>query len=113
LVRRDVLNFAKFGRFSFQVFSHKVMRWAVPWFLLGALITSALLSRDMASYRGVLTAEALLYLSPVACSLVPALRRIGAVRLAVFFVETNIAIARAAVPTLSGRTILQWEPSRR
>lgn len=113
LVRRDVLNLAKFGRFSFQVFSHKVMRWAVPWFLLGALITSAFLSRHMALYRGILAAEALLYLSPVACSLVPVLRRIGAVRLAVFFVETNLAIARAAVLTLSGRSILQWEPSRR
>src|SRR5690625_6145647 len=40
---REVLNPARFGLFAFQVFSHKLMRWLVPWFLLGLLITTVLL----------------------------------------------------------------------
>ncbi|PTB98769.1 glycosyl transferase [Marinobacter sp. Z-F4-2] len=30
----EVLNPFRFGLFAWQVFSHKLMRWAVPWFLL-------------------------------------------------------------------------------
>jgi cellulose synthase/poly-beta-1,6-N-acetylglucosamine synthase-like glycosyltransferase len=39
----EVLNPFSMGLFSFQVWSHKIMRWGVPWFMLGFLaITLAL-----------------------------------------------------------------------
>lgn len=40
----EVLNPAKFGLFAWQVFSHKLMRWAVPWFLVVLFVVSIMLA---------------------------------------------------------------------
>ena len=112
-IRAEVLNVFRYGRFSFEVFSHKVMRWATPWFLLGALGTNAALAVQHSFYRVLLVIQLAFYLSPVAMRLAPGLRKIGLARIAVYFVEVNVAILHAALLTLTGRTILTWEPSKR
>jgi len=112
-VRAEVLNFFRYGRFSFEVFSHKVMRWATPWFLIGALGTNAALAYRSSFYLFLLVIQLALYLSPVATRIAPGLRKIGPARIAMYFVEVNVAILHAAILTLSGRTILTWEPSKR
>ena len=114
-IRAEVLNVARYGRFSFEVFSHKVMRWATPWFLLGAIgINAALAFQDSHPvYRLLLVLQLALYLSPLASRIAPGLRKIGLARIGIYFVEVNVAILHAALLTLSGRTILTWEPSKR
>lgn len=112
-IRADVLNIFRYGRFSLQVFSHKVMRWATPWFLLGALGINAALASQSPLYRVLLVLQLALYLSPLAMWIAPGLRKIGIARIGVYFVEVNVAILHAALLTLSGRTILTWEPSKR
>lgn len=112
-LRAEVLNVARYGRFSFEVFSHKVMRWATPWFLLGALTTNAALAPRGGGYRLLLVIQLALYLSPIVSRFVPRLRNIGPARIGIYFVEVNVAILHAALLTLSGRTILTWEPSKR
>ncbi len=111
--RREVLNPFRFGRFAFSVFSHKVMRWAVPWFLLGALICNLILAVDSVFYRWLLVAQVAFYLSPLLGRSIPALMRIAPVRLCAFFVEVNVAIAQATMRVIEGRTMLTWEPSKR
>ena len=112
-IRAEVLNIFHYGRFSFEVFSHKVMRWATPWFLLGALGTNAALAIHDSLYRVLLVIQLTFYLSPVATRIAPGLLKIGLARIGTYFVEVNVAILHAALLTLSGRTILTWEPSRR
>lgn len=112
-IRAEVLNIFRYGRFSLEVFSHKVMRWATPWFLLGALGTNCALAIRSPFYGVLLVLQLVLYLSPVAMRIAPGLRKIGLARLGVYFVEVNVAILHAALLTLSGRTILTWEPSKR
>ena len=112
-IRAEVLNILRYGRFSLEVYSHKVMRWATPWFLLGALGANVVLAVHNSFYRGLLVLQLALYLSPVATRLAPALRNIGVARIGVYFVEVNVAILHAALLTLSGRTILTWDPSKR
>ena len=46
--------------FGFQFFSHKVLRWTAPLFLLGVLFSSALLSAPI--YRMAFWAQAVFYL---------------------------------------------------
>jgi hypothetical protein len=108
-----VLNIFRYGRFSLEVFSHKVMRWATPWFLLAALGISLVLAMQKSFYEILLLLQLALYLSPVAMWAVPGLRKIGVARIGAYFVEVNVAILHAALLTLSGRTILIWEPSKR
>jgi glycosyltransferase involved in cell wall biosynthesis len=112
-VRAEVLDICRYGWFSFEVFSHKVMRWATPWFLLGALVTNATLALRDPLYRLLLVLQFALYISPIAAWFAPSLRKIGLTRIGIYFVEVNAAILHAAFLTLSGRTILTWEPSKR
>jgi glycosyltransferase involved in cell wall biosynthesis len=112
-VRAEVLNPARYGRFAFEVFSHKLMRWATPWFLIGALCANAALAFHSAFYGVLLAAQLAFYLSPWASRIVPALRKIGLVRMGIYFVEVNVAIVHATVLVLGGRTIATWEPSKR
>ena len=112
-LRLEVLNVFKYGRFSFEVFSHKIMRWATPWFLLGALGVSVALAVHSLFYATLLAIQLALYLAPLISRIAPGLRRIGVARIGIYFVEVNVAILHAALLTLSGRTILTWEPSRR
>ena len=112
-IRAEVLNFVRYGRFSFEVFSHKVMRWATPWFLLGALAASAALAVNEPVFRVLVAAQLVFYLAPAVSRVIPRLRRIGPIRIGIYFVEVNLAILHAAVLVLAGRTILTWEPSKR
>jgi glycosyltransferase involved in cell wall biosynthesis len=112
-IRAEVLNIFRYGRFSVEVFSHKVMRWATPWFLLGALGINVALALQNSFYRVLLVIQLAFYLSPVAIRVAPGLHKIGLARIGVYFVEVNVAILHATLLTLSGRTILTWEPSKR
>lgn len=112
-VRAEVLNPARYGRFAFEVFSHKLMRWATPWFLIGALCANTALAFRGPLYRVLLAAQLAFYLSPWASRMVPALRKIGLVRMGIYFVEVNVAIVHATLLVLAGRTIATWEPSKR
>lgn len=112
-IRSEVLNVFRYGRFSFEVFSHKVMRWATPWFLIGALAESAALSARDTSFRVLLAAQLVFYLAPAFSRIVPRLRRIALIRIGIYFVEVNLAILHATALVFSGRTILTWEPSKR
>jgi glycosyltransferase involved in cell wall biosynthesis len=112
-VRAEVLNPARYGRFAFEVFSHKLMRWATPWFLIGALCANTVLAFHSPAYRILLAAQLAFYLSPAASRIVPAARKIGLVRMGIYFVEVNVAIVHATILVLAGRTIATWEPSKR
>ena len=112
-IRTEVLNVARDGRFSFEVFSHKLMRWATPWFLLVTLLVNATLLSAGPLYGTLFVVQIALYLSPLASRIAPGLRKVGPARIAIYFVEVNAAMAHAALLTLSGRTILTWEPSKR
>jgi cellulose synthase/poly-beta-1,6-N-acetylglucosamine synthase-like glycosyltransferase len=109
----EVLNFRHYGLFAFQVWSHKLARWAVPWFLVGALVTNVLLLDAGMLYRWLLVLQLAGYTLAVAGMFSSALRRFGLVRIAYFFVLSNAALALAAIDFLRGRRVVQWEPSVR
>lgn len=112
-VLREVLNPFRYGLFSFQVWSHKVMRWLVPAFMALLLVTSVALARVHAVYAWALAAQVLGYAIVLAAHLAPGLRAIAPVRLAYFFVQVNLALGRAGLEFLRGRRIVTWDPSAR
>ncbi len=109
----EVLNPFKYGIFAFQVWGHKVMRWLVPWFMALLLAASALLAREHALYAAAFSIQLLGYGAALVGALVPTARRFVLVKLAYFFVQVNLALARASLEFLRGRRIVQWEPSAR
>lgn len=109
----EVLNPFRYGLFSWQVWSHKVMRWLVPWFLLGLLLASISLRHAGLVYELALWAQIAGYLLVVLAHLVPALRTLTLVRLGYYFVQANIALAMAAVQLVAGKRVVVWNPSAR
>lgn len=111
--RGEVLNPLRFGRFAFQVFSHKVMRWSVPWLILIAFAVNLALVRESPIYLVTAIATVLLLIMPLVMRVVPAANRFALVRFSAFFVESNAAILHATLLLLRGKTMLTWEPSKR
>jgi len=112
--RFEVLNPWRFGVFSFQVASHKLMRWAVPWLMVLCEVSIIWLASD-GSLLHLLMLFCLsgLFLTPIIVRWFPVLRRISLLRLAAFFVEANAAIGHASLKLLRGQRIETWDPSKR
>ena len=109
----DVLNPFRFGVFAWQAWSHKVMRWGVPFFLLGMLTTSAMLAPGHPFFSVILLGQILFYLIALLAHFHPALRRVPLVRLTYFFVQVNLAILDAVARFVFGQRMTTWQPSRR
>lgn len=113
LVRHaEVLNPFAFGAFAFKVWSHKVMRWLVPWFLLGVLISSYLLAGQHWFYRIAFFTQAGLYLLALANPWISTGKH-ALLRIPYFFVQANVAIVHATLAFLLGKRVTVWEPSKR
>ena len=109
----EVLNPFKMGLFAFQVWSHKILRWAVPWFMVLLFVTSLLLSVSHPIYAIVLIAQLLFYGVVMLGHFVPRTRDHSWVKIPYFFVQVNVAIADATIKFLCGRRINAWVPSQR
>ena len=107
----DLLNPFRFGRFAFQLASHKLLRFCVPFFLLTALITSGLLlSNPLLS---------VLFWMQVGFYLLASLggngpfKRLALVRVAHYFTMVQWAMLVAWGKYALGHQQLTWEPSKR
>jgi glycosyltransferase involved in cell wall biosynthesis len=109
----EVLNPARFGMFAWQVFSHKLMRWAVPWFLVILFVVSTMLAGSGWIYGLALVLQLAFYGVVLAAHFSPALREKGYIRIPYFFVQVNYAIAHATLKFLGGRRMTVWSPSQR
>jgi len=111
--RPEVLNPFRFGLFAFQVWSHKVMRWAVPWFMLLAFFSNLWLLKEGLAYVASMLAQVIFYAVAALPRIWGTTGEVPLVRLANFFVESNFAAARAFIEVLRGRTVVVWQPSQR
>jgi glycosyltransferase involved in cell wall biosynthesis len=109
----EVLNPLRYGLFAFQVWSHKLMRWLVPWFLLLLFVASVAMAGRGGVYALALWMQVAGYVAVLAAHFVPALRRIGPLRIAYYFVQANVALGEAGARYAAGQRITVWEPSVR
>lgn len=109
----DVLNPCKFGVFAFEMWSHKVMRWLVPWFLLGVLAASLCLADESEFFAALAAVQLAAYSFVLLAHFVPKLRDNGVVRIGYYFVQVNLALAHAAIRFLKGERVRVWSPTVR
>ena len=109
----EVLDPFRMGLFAFQVWSHKIMRWGVPWFMLLFAASSLALAGDGLVYLIALWLQVIFYGLAAGAWLSGTLRRYSAVRLIFFFIQTNLALACALLLFLAGKRMTVWTPSRR
>ena len=109
----EVLNPFRMGMFAFQVWSHKIMRWGVPWFMAIFLILTLLLQGQGQIYTLALIAQVLFYTLAIAGWLSSGLRENTVIKIIFFFVQTNLALAQATIVFLLGKRMTVWTPSKR
>lgn len=110
---RAVLNLRRHGWFAWQMFSHKVLRYLVPFWLLAALLSNWRLAADSVFYRVAFIAQC------AACGLVLAgwcadrwRLRLGLLAVPYYFVLANAASVLALLKFLRGQAHVTWEPVR-
>jgi hypothetical protein len=111
MVSIGLLNPLKYGFFSWQLFSHKFMRWMVPLFMAAAFAANIILATKRRLYFLILVLHALFY---VLAALGPVLAGFSSVfKIPYFFVSSNRAIAVAWIKYLKGERFVTWTPSER
>lgn len=108
-----VLNPICFGVFAIEMWSHKVMRWAVPFFLITALVSSVLLI-DSKWFLFVSIVQIAFYMiALLAFSGWGVIRHSFPGKIALYFSMVNAAILVAWVKYGTGVRQELWTPSQR
>lgn len=109
----EVLNPLAMGWFSFQVWGHKILRWAVPWFMLLLFVISLLLADQHWFYTLFLAGQLGFYGTALLGHFSLAMREHTPIKIPYFFVQVNIAIAHATILFGAGKRMTIWTPSQR
>jgi cellulose synthase/poly-beta-1,6-N-acetylglucosamine synthase-like glycosyltransferase len=110
---RSLLNPLRGGFYGVQLLSHKVMRYLVPFFLMGLFVSSTVLASGSLIFRLVFAAQIACYACPAIAWL---LDRVGIrSRLLAFpqyFMLANLASLIGCYKFLRGQRYASWEPIR-
>ncbi|MCB0360091.1 MAG: glycosyltransferase, partial [Bdellovibrionales bacterium] len=109
---RDLLNPLRHPSFSFQLISHKLLRWLVPVLLLVGFAAVLIDTTSVVLFTGGIVAFYLFALIFVVAYFFPELQEYSLIKLPFFFVLANGAILAAWVQFLRGERIATWEPTQ-
>lgn len=109
----EMLNPFRSGFYAVQLFSHKVLRYSVPLFLLGVFVSSAVLAANSTLYSLIFAAQVALYAAAFAAWVLEKIGlRVGPLAIPLYFVITNIASVAGFLQFLRGERYAAWEPIR-
>lgn len=110
---RALLNPFRSGMFALVLWSHKLARWLVPFFLLIILLAS-LWRLDRPFYMAAAVAQALFYLFALLALLdIRVIRDNLLGKVCMYFTVVNCSIFVAWIRFLSGTRLEIWDPTRR
>ena len=108
----DLFNPMKYGWVTFQLISHKVLRWMVPFFLMGALGLTAMLT-FVEPARYFLWAQTGFYGLAFFARAFPVHRRWKLIGIPLYFCVLNTAALVSVFEVLRGRKYVVWETVRK
>src|SRR5262249_25237973 len=109
----SLLNPVRYHLFAWQLFSHKLCRWLVPFAMITALIANAVLAASSPFYQATLVVQAAFYVLALMYIATKRLPSIGMLRIPSFFVMVNVSILDAWIRYFRGERIVSWNPSKR
>ena len=110
---RDMLNPFKSGFYAVELFSHKVLRYAVPLFLFSLFAASALLAFFSFYHFIIFALQVVFYLSAIAGWILEKSRiDLGILAMPLYFALANLATVIAFYKFLRGERFARWEPIR-
>jgi len=104
-----MLNPFRYGLFAWQLASHKVCRWSVPFAMAGAAVGNALIVQRSVVYAATGAGQLLFYTAAVLGMWTGA----RVLRIPAFLLRSNLAILTAWVRFAAGERITLWDPSDR
>jgi cellulose synthase/poly-beta-1,6-N-acetylglucosamine synthase-like glycosyltransferase len=112
-----MLNLFRHGFFSFQLLSHKVMRYLVPEFLLGAFFLSLVLARSDSSWAGLygwlVAGQLALYIAALLGWLSVRFKvRVPFLHIPLYFAISNLAVLWGFLKYLRGERKITWTTDR-
>jgi len=110
---RDLLNPSRYGFYSVSIFCNKILRRALPFFIILLVASSALLSFEHAAARMFLAAQASFFLLAMTYPLarlvnVRSIEKLSST--AFYFCVGNIGSFLGVMDFLRGRRVVQWNP---
>jgi hypothetical protein len=108
---RDLLLPWKHGWVSFQLISHKVLRWMVPFFMVGAFLATVM-ARGCDWVRCVLYLQAAFYLLALVSTMIPVHRLGKVLGIPLYFCTMNAAALVGIFQVLRGRKYVVWQTVR-
>jgi cellulose synthase/poly-beta-1,6-N-acetylglucosamine synthase-like glycosyltransferase len=110
---REMMNPFKSGFYAVELFSHKVLRYAVPLFLILLFFSSAAAMLHSTFFEIVFLLQVIFYLTAlVGWFLEKNSVRLGIFAIPLYFVLTNIASLIGFYKFLRGERYARWEPIR-
>jgi glycosyltransferase involved in cell wall biosynthesis len=108
-----VMNPFRFGLFSWQLLSHKLCRWLVPFAMILAFLSNAFLAFHFPIYQYAFVLQLAFYV--IAFAKLPAnlLGRHYVLRIPSFLVLVNLSILYAWYRYVRGERVVSWVPSER
>lgn len=113
LFARGLLNPFRFPFVSFQLISHKVLRWLIPFFLIGLLVANAFLL-DRQFYVITFALQVAFYLLALAGLAADRMgKKFKPAAVPLYFCIVNTASLIAFFKTLAGQKMVTWETVRK
>jgi cellulose synthase/poly-beta-1,6-N-acetylglucosamine synthase-like glycosyltransferase len=107
----DLLKPWKFAWPAFQLWSHKIMRWMVPLFLI-AILAANLALIDFRFYRFTLAVQLFFYAAALLNMLLPLHRQWKPLGIPLFFCTLNAAALVSMLEICRGRKYVTWQTVR-
>ncbi len=107
----DLLQPWKYPWVAFQLFSHKVLRWLVPFFLMLLFLSNATLL-GQPFYRPLFVLQTGFYLFALISTIWPLHRHIKLLGIPLYFCTLNLAAFLSLVEVCRGRKYVVWETVR-
>ena len=104
-----ILAMVMVGMFAWQLASHKVCRWLVPFGMIGAAISNWFLIGDSMFYAAAFVLQGAFYLAALGGVWTGA----PALRIPMFFLIANLGVLTAWLRYARGERLSTWSPSQR
>jgi glycosyltransferase involved in cell wall biosynthesis len=104
-----MLNPLRHGMFAWQLASHKVCRWLVPFAMITAAVSNAFLLNASPFYLATFLLQSVFYMAALGGALTGA----RALKIPMFFVVANLGVLTAWLRYARGERLASWSPSQR
>jgi len=104
---KETLNPLSHPVLSFEIFSHKIMKWSVPFSLVGIFVSTFFLPRTPFSIT-VFLAEVVFIIA----SILGIFMKRGILHIPAYFLVTNAAVGAAVLEFIFGKRSTRWEKRR-